>query len=355
MKRKQFVILIAVLVLLMQVTVYANPSGWAVSFVNEANEKQLVPEEINNEYQANITRYEYVLIALEVLEKNGVIASSGSNPFSDIYSHPYKDEIIKAYHSGLVGGYTDGTFKPDKLISRQEITALVYNLVKAINDQVTLPTSLSSFADGDSIDTWAKSYVEFSYTNQIMSGVGKVNGLDTIQPLGNATREQAIVLLLKLFNNNNLLHTTYKSYDVSGFGMKTTDEIFETARSVGFNIMDSATALVDAGIASFFYIGDDNFTLDIEGDEIEIADGKYDKSYVLRTTDLENQEVIDRFTALVLMDIEDLEHLPGNIVTDFMIDEEFVLNETKGKLSTSAYSFTEESKKYFLITYTLSK
>ena len=46
-------------------------------------------------------------------------------PFKDIKGHWAEDLIFKAYEEGWVEGYTDGTFKPDKPLTRAEAVALI--------------------------------------------------------------------------------------------------------------------------------------------------------------------------------------------------------------------------------------
>ena len=51
-------------------------------------------------------------------------------PFSDIGGHWAKDLIIKAHEEGWVKGYPDGTFQPDKPMTRAESVALVMAAMK---------------------------------------------------------------------------------------------------------------------------------------------------------------------------------------------------------------------------------
>ncbi|TYQ15871.1 UNVERIFIED_CONTAM: Negative regulator of beta-lactamase expression [Acetivibrio alkalicellulosi] len=48
-----------------------------------------------------------------------------SEPFLDISGHWAKEQIIKAYQDGWIKGYPDGTFQPDKPITRAEVVAII--------------------------------------------------------------------------------------------------------------------------------------------------------------------------------------------------------------------------------------
>ena len=52
-----------------------------------------------------------------------------------------------------------------------------------------------TFADKDCIAEWAKKEINFVYLKKIIKGVGE----NKIDPMGNTTREQAIVLLKRTY------------------------------------------------------------------------------------------------------------------------------------------------------------
>ena len=70
---------------------------------------------------ANITRAEFVAIAAR-FDPNGDKTAAA---FSDILNHWAKDEISVAYNNGWITGYPNGTFGPQRDISRAEAMTLV--------------------------------------------------------------------------------------------------------------------------------------------------------------------------------------------------------------------------------------
>ncbi len=201
-------------------------SSWAIEEVTAAESENIVPISLKSNYQTEIKRYEYVLLALELLKlKNDEVSIITKYPFTDIYEHTYEEEIVKAYNAGIIKGNGDGTFRPDDPINRQEIASLIVNLVERLdNKEITDKVGRYIYSDTNLIKDWAKGYINYCYNNEIMNGVGKdSNGIDKIDPLGQATREQAIMLLYRLADNKNLLSTTdlgtitvYKHIDDSG-------------------------------------------------------------------------------------------------------------------------------------------
>ena len=70
---------------------------------------------------APITRAEFAAIAARFDET----ATRGTTTFTDVYGHWAADEIAKAYGNDWIKGYPDGTFRPDRNITRAEAMALI--------------------------------------------------------------------------------------------------------------------------------------------------------------------------------------------------------------------------------------
>ena len=182
-------------------------SEWAKTEVDEAIKEGLVPSNLQGDYQKDIKRYEYVLLALEILDReNTHVSIVREYPFTDILEHSYNSEIVRAYNAGIIKGYGDGTFRPDETISREEIASLIVHLIEKLNnEELTIQGQNIQYADRTSISSWAKPYIDYCYINDILKGTGKnAFGLDIINPQGKATREQSIVLLHRLSKNRGL-------------------------------------------------------------------------------------------------------------------------------------------------------
>ena len=189
-----------------------KPSQWAEPEVYSAIEKMLVPQLLQSNYQANIKRYEYVLLALEVYDIAGKNADIKDNaPFGDVKGHTYELDIVRAYNAGIIKGDGKGSFFPDKNITRQEIASLVVNLLKQISP--TRDYNLKStypYADRIEIADWAAYYIDYCYENKILNGYSG----NIMDPKGNATIEQSIALLYRLANTERLLESAYGTIQI---------------------------------------------------------------------------------------------------------------------------------------------
>ncbi|WMT41208.1 S-layer homology domain-containing protein [Paenibacillus sp. D2_2] len=80
----------------------------------------------------NITRAEFAVILNRVFD----IIKGGDNTrvaLKDISSHWAKDAIERLQEAGVISGYEDGTFKPDKTITREEMVLILSRIVNLNN------------------------------------------------------------------------------------------------------------------------------------------------------------------------------------------------------------------------------
>ena len=137
---------------------------------------------------AYITRAE-VTALISKLELPAVSQNSGT--FSDVPSYEwYYDIIHDAVKSGLVSGYEDNTFQPQKNITRFEAISIVSRMVNSSNaNYVQLP-----YADRDSIPTWVNDAVRNLYA------VGIIGSYDGNAISGNMpiTRAEMVRMLDKM-------------------------------------------------------------------------------------------------------------------------------------------------------------
>ncbi|MBQ7499449.1 MAG: S-layer homology domain-containing protein [Clostridia bacterium] len=118
--------------------------------------------------------------------------------FSDVDIDQWYGPYVEwARKSGIVAGYEDGTFLPNKQITREELSIILRNYANHIMLRTKSPTVdvLDTFADKDDVSDWAVDSVGWAVQNGIISGTG--NG---IKPKDLATRAQVAVMLFKLLN-----------------------------------------------------------------------------------------------------------------------------------------------------------
>ena len=86
--------------------------------------------------------------------------------FTDISNHWAKEYITALIEEGVISGYTDGTIKPDKNITRAELTV---SIVKALGLE-PLDNAKVDFKDAKDIPSWALGYIAVANQNGIILG-----------------------------------------------------------------------------------------------------------------------------------------------------------------------------------------
>ena len=98
-----------------------------------------------------ITRAEFAAIAAR-FDSNGNPTTAS---FSDIANHWAKQEISVAANNGWITGYTDGTFKPDRNITRAEAMTLVNRVLQRIPQSVSaLLSDMITWPDNKDTSKW---------------------------------------------------------------------------------------------------------------------------------------------------------------------------------------------------------
>ena len=145
--------------------------------VNGDSPNSFLPE--NNITRAEFTKLVALLFEFEVDE-------TAETNFVDVPAGEwYTPYIAAAYNEGIVTGYSETNFEPDKNVSRQEMCAIIGRKLNIVSDKETV------FTDSDEIEDYAKPYV------QSMTEAGFIKGYDdnTFRPFENATRAESAAVI----------------------------------------------------------------------------------------------------------------------------------------------------------------
>lgn len=128
-----------------------------------------------------------VLYSLE-----GKPAVSDASPFSDVQIDQwFASPVIWAWENNLVSGCGDGTFCPNKDLSREQAAVILYNYAKFKGYDTTQSNDLSRFSDADTTSSYALSALQWANAVGLISGYDQ----DTLAPRDTATRAQLAVIL----------------------------------------------------------------------------------------------------------------------------------------------------------------
>ncbi|WP_208607618.1 S-layer homology domain-containing protein, partial [Paenibacillus pectinilyticus] len=138
----------------------------------------------------NITRAEFAALISRIFNISG--GTNHSVSLSDVSNHWAADAIEKLVSAGVLGGYGDGTFKPDQTISREEIVIILTRIVNL--DNVNKDTSKGKFKDISRASSYALNAIKDAAEAGIITG--KNDG--EFDPQGNTTRAEALTVILNV-------------------------------------------------------------------------------------------------------------------------------------------------------------
>lgn len=187
-----------------------DPSAWATEEVTAAREDGLIPEELDADYQADITRAEFCVLVwalqqsllgeepAELLDQHN--ADLLFDAFSDVDRFDeYAEQIASANRQGIVNGYGDGLFGPNDAITRAEAAAMLMRTARSLGMAQPNGTQLA-FSDTTTLQQWAKDGISFisacvANGKAVMGGTGTA----TFSPNENYTREEAFITFERLY------------------------------------------------------------------------------------------------------------------------------------------------------------
>ncbi|HEX2947040.1 MAG TPA: S-layer homology domain-containing protein [Clostridia bacterium] len=169
-------------------------SSWAVDGIKKANDLGLMTEKLKEaDPKGPITREEFGEIAIKLYEK--VTGKAATYDNLTAFSDTKNPEIYKAFKLGIVEGVGGGKFAPDKLVTREQIAAMMQRAVKAMKPDADLSTDGAvAFKDEKDISKWALDYVKFMGKQGLLQGTNGIFG-----PKNSTTREQAIVIVVRTY------------------------------------------------------------------------------------------------------------------------------------------------------------
>lgn len=106
--------------------------------------------------------------------------------FSDIGGHWAAESIRKAAEKGLIGGYADGTFRPDRPVTRKQMAVILWRMAGKPQ-----PASAAPFTDLGGCGEEFRNAIAWGYGEKLLSGTGA----DTFSPDAALTRQAAMKLL----------------------------------------------------------------------------------------------------------------------------------------------------------------
>lgn len=307
------------------------PASWAMEEVEKAIGERLIPEEMQGNYTKSITREEFCILAIRMIEvKSDMSIDEYLNEVGTEIApmKTFTDCDTKEVRAAKALGITDGTspteFSPDNFLTREQAAKFLTTTAMACGRDVTLNTP--DYADINKIASWAKPYTGYVYDINVMKGVG-ANKFD---PQGSYQRQQAFMTMYRIWKSidavkpSNVEVSSDTSTEVKNPTDKselTIDDIKSIVKtnssSTDFTMLIEGTS-VDTDFNNVLkydvYYKDDNVRIDTYWDGKKITKAIYNTIEDKTTTEHMNYtnhaEVIDgNMLPIRLLNIEFVEEL----------------------------------------------
>ncbi len=178
-------------------------SEWSGDAIDRAVELGIIPVLMRYDYIYSINRYEFAVIAYNMLDKSGKITDKNAPAgFTDTNS----EEINILAKLGIVSGKSSSKFAPNAKITREEATTILARVA----DYAKLTASTDDtpkYDDNDTISGWAVSNVYKVKALGIMQGEVIYNEegeedqyTNLFKPQSEITKEESIVSLMRIYD-----------------------------------------------------------------------------------------------------------------------------------------------------------
>ena len=171
-------------------------SGWYKAAVDFAQASGLMNGMTATEFAPNVTTTRAMVAqVLYRLAGSPTMLHIAAIPDADPDAW-YYDAMLWASCTGIMQGYGDGTYRPNRAITRQEMATILLRMADVKLGADLVDAALAEIADGGSVASWARAGVAFCYLGGIMNGVGGAH----FDPTGMLTRAQLAQVFFNLYN-----------------------------------------------------------------------------------------------------------------------------------------------------------
>lgn len=154
-------------------------------------------------------------------------SASGTTSFSDVAYSPYAVAIDNMASSGIITGFTDGTFRPNDPLNRQQFAKMVVRaLGLAVTGSEVCPFSDVVSQTGDD-PFYPSKYVAVCASHGITTGVTST----TFAPMANITRQQLITMVVRAAGLANPPSAYNPSFSAGQF---TLSDHYQNARKAAY-------------------------------------------------------------------------------------------------------------------------
>ena len=158
-----------------------------------------------------------------------VVGTTAADPFTDISTSGYYKYIVEAANAGIIEGYSDGTYRPNNVVTRAQFITMLYRAAGSPD----VKNTVLKFDDASTIAKDFVTAVAWGVENKVISGYGD----NTFRPDQNISRAQMATFMYRYMKDV----VGYDFGDVKPCG-------FADANQIAAPYVDAVNAIVSAGV-----------------------------------------------------------------------------------------------------------
>ena len=174
---------------------------WAYDYITQAADRGLISGYDDGTFRPGkpVTRAQFVTMLWRMAGKP---AADTTAEFADVPADAWCAEAVSwAVGSSIAYGMTDGSFAPDRLLTRAQAAVLLFRFSGSISGMETALYDLydQQFTDSTAVGAWSRNAVYWAVYNGIMTGVTA----SSLAPGQTASRGQIAAVLLRYADRQN--------------------------------------------------------------------------------------------------------------------------------------------------------
>lgn len=208
LKRKLILCLVSISILIANIAIEGcataqtnyedvEKNAWYTEAVNYVAEEQIMVGIGNNRFspQGSVTRAQAVQV-LYALNKKKSATPSGTKKidtiFVDVKNEAWYAEALSWAYPRFIMGYPDGSFRPDRLITREEFSAILWSFAMQDGKTREWNKNISLFPDYNEVSEYARYPLCWMFSHGLIFGTGK-----GLEPKSNLTRAQLAMMMFR--------------------------------------------------------------------------------------------------------------------------------------------------------------
>lgn len=168
---------------------------WAEGYIAFVTEREIFVGTGDGAFSPDtgMTRAMFATVIGRLYERYyGEIKTSGIQTFTDCdYDAYYGKYIAWASENGIIGGYGDGRFGPDDLVTREQMALILFRFADFLGVVPDNMDTVLDYPDADSISDYAKTAAIYCQTTGIIGG--RAGGV--FAPKETATRAEVAAII----------------------------------------------------------------------------------------------------------------------------------------------------------------